>query len=108
MGTVLSQLDDENVEHPVVYCSQTLNPHKNNYTVTEKECLAVIYACKKFRVYIHGTRFSVATYHASLIWLLNLKEPEGLLARWALKLQAYNFEILHCPSTLHQNVDGLS
>ena len=57
IGAVLSQLDNENVEHPVAYCSRTLNPHKKNYTVTEKECLAVIYACKQFQVYIHGTRF---------------------------------------------------
>ena len=108
VGAVLSQLDDENVEHPVAYCSRTLNPHKKNYTVTEKECLAVIYACKQFRVYIHGTRFSVVTDHALLRWLHNLKEPEGRLARWALKLQAYNFEILHRPGASHQNADGLS
>ena len=28
VGAMLSQLDDENVEHPITYCSQTLNPHK--------------------------------------------------------------------------------
>ena len=55
VGTVLSQLDDEGVEHPLLYFSQTLNPHKKNYTVAKKKCLAVILACKKFWVYIHGT-----------------------------------------------------
>ena len=46
--------------------------------------------------------------HASLSWLQNLKEPEGRLARWALKLQTYNFTIVHCPGNTKQNADGLS
>ena len=76
--------------------------------MAEKECLSNIYVCKQFRVYIHGTRISVVTDHALLRWLHNLKEPEGQLARWVLKLQAYNFEILHRPGTSHQNADKLS
>ena len=47
VGAMLFQLNKENVEHPAVYCSKTLNSHKKNYTVTEKNCLAVIYTCKK-------------------------------------------------------------
>ena len=50
----------------------------------------------------------MVTDHASLSWLQNLKEPEGRLACWALKLQPYNFTIVHCPSNTHQNADGLS
>lgn len=46
--------------------------------------------------------------HASLSWLQNLKDPEGRLARWVLKLQAYNFEILYRLGSKHQNADGLS
>lgn len=46
IGAVLSQVLDDREEHPVVYCSHTLNLHKHNYTVTKYECLAVIYTCK--------------------------------------------------------------
>ena len=49
----------------------------------------------------------MVTDHASLSWLQNLKEPEGRLARWALKLQPYNLTIVHCPGNTHQNADGL-
>ena len=69
IGAVLSQIADDNKEHPVAYCSQTLNSHKHNYTITERDCLAVIFACKQFHVYIHGTMFEVVTDHASLSWL---------------------------------------
>ena len=95
VGCVLSQLDDNGEERAIAYASRTLNCHKKNYTVTEKECLAVIYAYKQFRVYLHGAKFTVVTDHASLSWLQNLKEPEGRLAQWALKLQPINFTITH-------------
>jgi len=58
--------------------------------------------------FIHGTHFKIVTDHCSLKWLQSLKEPEGRLACWSLKLQAYNFEIIHCPGSSHQNADGLS
>ena len=100
-GAVLSQIGDDGEEHPVAYCSQSLDKHEQNYTVTERECLAVIYACKQFRVYIHGTKFKVVTDHAPLTWLRNLKETEGRLARWALKLQAHDYKIIHRPGSCH-------
>ena len=83
VGAVLSQIGADNLEHPVSFCSRTLNNHERNYSVTERECLAVIYACKQFRSYIHGTHFTVVTDHASLRWLQLLREPEGRLARWS-------------------------
>ena len=49
VGCVLSQLDDNGEERSIAYASRTLNCHKKNYTVTEKECLAVIYAYKQFK-----------------------------------------------------------
>ena len=61
VGAVLSQLDNEGFEHPVAYSSRVLNKHERNYTVTERECLAVIYAVKQFRVYVHGVEFTVVT-----------------------------------------------
>ena len=50
----------------------------------------------------------VVTDHSSLQWLTNLKDPEGRLARWALKLQAFDYEIQHRAGVMHQNADGLS
>ena len=52
--------------------------------------------------------FKIVTYHSSLKWLQSIKEPEGRLAFWSLKLQAYNFKFIHCPGSSHQNEDGLS
>ena len=46
--------------------------------------------------------------HASLVWLLNFKHPEGQLARWLEKLRQYYMTILHRRGRLHQNTDALS
>lgn len=77
LGQSYHKKNKDRVERPVAFCSQTLNSHEQNYTVTEQECLAAIYAFKQFRVYVNGTKFEIITDHASLQWLQNLKEPEG-------------------------------
>ena len=56
-GAVLSQVSLDGIERPIAYCSQTLNKHEHNYTVTEHECLAMIFALKQFRAYVYGTKF---------------------------------------------------
>ncbi len=73
-----------------------------NYGITEKECLAVVYGIKAFRIYLYGTVFKVITDHSALAWLM--KEPTGRLARWSIYLQAYKFDIEHRKGT---NVDAL-
>ena len=83
MGAILAQLDENGVDQPIAYYSKTFSSAKKNYSVTERLCLAVIWAVKHFRPYVHGVHFKVITDHASLRWLQNMKDPEGRLARWA-------------------------
>ena len=107
LGAVLTQIFDGE-EHPIAYASRTLSKPERNYTVTEKECLGVIWAVEKFRGYLQGTEFTVITDHSSLLWLHNLKDPTGRLARWATSLQAHNMTIKHRKVALHKVPDALS
>ncbi|KAL7726326.1 hypothetical protein ACLKA6_010232 [Drosophila palustris] len=95
VGGVLMQVNEENDEVPIAYMSRKLNKCQRNYSVTEKECFAAILSIKKFRPYVEGHAFTVITDHASLKWLMSQSDLSTRLARWALKLQAYTFEIQH-------------
>lgn len=52
VGTVLSQVGEDEEERPIAYLSRLLNKAERNYTTTEKECLAVLYAMNQFRPYL--------------------------------------------------------
>ena len=106
IGAVLTQ-QGEDGEHPIVYINRVLTPAEKNCT-TEKEHLAMLWAIKKLRPYLEGYQFTVITDHSALKWLYKLKEPSGRLARWALQLQQWDFEIIHRKGALHQVPDALS
>lgn len=107
LGAVLVQGEGKD-EQPVEYASRLLNSAERNYTTTEREALAVIWALSKFRGYIKGLPFTVITDHQALKWLMSLKSPTGRLARWALILQAYGVKIQYQPGRLNNVADALS
>ena len=77
------------------------------YSVIQRECLAVVYALKQFRHYLLGRPFKLVTDHAPLQWL-SAQKMEGLLCRWALALQEYNFSIVYRKGSQNANADALS
>ena len=95
-------------EHPIYFVSRTLSKAERNYTVTEKECLAVLWSIERLRGYLQGEQFTVITDHHSLLWLNNLRDPTGRLARWNTALQMYNIEFVHRKGALHKVPDALS
>lgn len=108
IGAVLVQLDEEGLERPIAFMSKKLNAAQRNYSVTERECLAAIEAIERFRCYVELQDFEVITDHSSLVWLMRQQNLSGRLARWALKLQGYNFQISHRKGKNHLVPDALS
>ena len=107
IGGVLSQ-NIEGTEHVIAYYSKSLNPAQQKYCTTRRELLAVVATLDHFKGYVWGPHFTVRTDHATLVWLTNLKNIQGMLARWLAKLQQFHFSIEHRPGVQHGNADGLS
>jgi RNase H-like domain found in reverse transcriptase/Reverse transcriptase (RNA-dependent DNA polymerase)/Integrase zinc binding domain/gag-polyprotein putative aspartyl protease/Chromo (CHRromatin Organisation MOdifier) domain len=87
IGAVLMQ-----EEHPVAYFSKLLNAAQRNYTVTERELLAVVEALKLWRCYLGDQPFLVVTDHSPLTHFSTKKDLMGRQARWAETLAMYNFQ----------------
>jgi len=93
IGSILGQRDEENREYANNNSSKLLTPAERNYTISEKELLPIIFGITAKRMYLMGRKFTVVTDHSALIWLLSLKDTTARLARWAIYLQAYDFDI---------------
>lgn len=93
---------------PIAFASRTLSPAQLNYSTTEKECLAIVWALDHFHAYIYGGDLTVYTDHAALKAILTTKIPKGRIARWIMTLQSYRFTIIHKKGNLNQDADALS
>ena len=85
IGAVLGQREDGK-PHVVYYASKTLNEAQRNYTTTEKELLAVVYALDKFRAYLVGADIVIFMDHSALKYLLTKQNAKARLIRWVLLL----------------------
>jgi len=107
IGAVLSQGKVGN-DRPIAYANRVLSRKEQNYNTTEKELLAIVWAVKHFRPYVYGTKFKIVTDHKPLIWLFNVNDPGSRLIRWKLKLEEYDYEIIHKVGRANANANALS
>ena len=107
LGYILGQKGPDGKEMVVAYGGRSLKPDECKFTVSEQECLAVVDGMEAYKEYLTKC-FTVITDHQALKWLNSVKDTSSRLGRWALKLQGYDFEIVHKPGRVHMNADALS
>ena len=107
VGAVLGQHIDNEL-HVIYYSSRTLNDAQFNYTTTEKEFLAVVFALEKFRQYLIGSPVTVFTDHSALKYLLKKQDAKARLIRWILLLQEFNLRIKDKKGTDNVVADHMS
>nr|GEV32319.1 reverse transcriptase domain-containing protein [Tanacetum cinerariifolium] len=91
IGAVLGQCQDKHFR-PIHYASKTMIEAESNYTTTEKEMLAVVYAFEKFRSYLIMNKSIVYTDHSALKYLFGKKDSKTRLLCWVLLLKEFTFK----------------
>ena len=111
-GSILYQRDPSQPRNKqlrvIGYQSYTFSPAEVKYSVTEKECLAVIKAIEYFKSYLEGKQFVVNSDHSALTSLLTLKEAKNRLGRWQTKLLSYDMKINHRKGIALKDADAIS
>ena len=107
ISAVLHQKRGEDLA-PIAYSSRLLSPAERKYSIHEKECLAVVYGCEKYRSYLEHKEFSLHTDNQALAWLLRHAKELGRIGRWVLRLAPFKFKVCHISGKTNVVADCLT
>ena len=107
-GAILMQKDEKGKMHPIFYYSKRSTEQEAKYHSFELETMAIIYALRRFRIYLLGRKFKVITDCNALKLTLNKQIVNPRISRWALEIQNFDFDIEHREGHRMQHVDALS
>jgi len=108
VGCVLTQEQPDKTFKPIRYWSRPIKGAERNYSTTEKECLAVVWALFMLQPYVQGTRFVVRTDHSALRWMLHMDGAHGRRARWRLRLAEFDYLVETRAGAAHHAADTMS
>ena len=96
-GAILLQ-EQQGTLRVTSFASRTLSDVEQRYSQTEKEALALVWACERFSMYLIGRHFHLVTDHKPLEILYSPRsKPPARIERWVLRLQSFNFTIVYKP-----------
>jgi len=107
IGAALLQKHDKGYR-VIQYASRALSDRERRYSTVERECLAVVWGVEHFRPYIEDEKFTVISDQKSLSWMKHASDPTGKLARWMIRLQRYDFDIVYESGKSNDVADYLS
>jgi exodeoxyribonuclease III len=108
LGAVLVNVDNDGTEHTVAYASRTTTATEKRYDQYKLELLALHWAIQTFRPYVALTAFTVVTDNSAIRHVKLKPSPNGIIARWIMDIQQYEYKVRQRPATSHTNADGLS
>ena len=108
VGSALLQVSEDGTRHPIGFWSRSLSAAERNYSVGEKECLAIVWAVQMLRPYLEGTQLHLFTAHQALKWILSGSDHSGRLARWRLRLLEFDFTISYKKGIKNTIADAVS
>ena len=84
LGVVLAQPREGDPDHPIAFASRKLSFVERNYTNTEREGLAMVFALQKFKHYLFGGHFKIFMNHSTFQYLINNLVLGGKIYQWML------------------------
>ena len=107
IGAALMQDQGEGLQ-PVAYASKKLSGAETRYHTIELECLAVVWALRKFYPFLYGREFVLQCDHHPLQYLERIRPVSKRLMGWAMELQSTPFIFQHLAGTKNIEADYLS
>ena len=104
VAAVLSQ-ENEGKLYTVGYASKKLSLAEAKYPIIEKECLAVVWGIRRFKLYLAGKRFTLQTDQEPLKYLKDAAYQNYRVFRWAMVVQEYSFRVEDIPSKKNIGAD---
>ena len=108
VGGVLSQIREDGKDHPIAFFSKALNKAERKWDSCEQELFAILSGVRHFRHYLLNTKFLIRTDNKACTYVLRKSELSPRLARWAVQLADYDYEIIHTPGRHNHVADALS
>lgn len=110
LGARLYQYDESetNKKFTIAYASRSLKAAEKNYTITELECLALVFALKKWHVILMGRRVKINTDHRAIQFVGSCANASERIARWMSFLIEFDLDINHIPGKENVTADALS
>lgn len=111
LGAILSQKQSDDLLHPVAFASRSLSRSEANYSITELETLAVVWAVTYFHSYLYGRDVTIFTDHSAVKAVLETSNPSGKHARWWTRVYGTgvrSVKIVHRSGRSNTNADALS
>ncbi|XP_033725232.1 uncharacterized protein K02A2.6-like [Pecten maximus] len=100
LGAVLVQESQSGESRVICYASRSLSDTEKRYSQTEKEALAIVWACERFHVYLYGMEFELLTDHKPLECIYSTRsKPCARIERWVLRLQPYRYRVRYIPGS---------
>jgi len=107
LGAILLQ-EHEDGTFPVAYQSRRLSRAEANYSIIERECLAIVWAVSKFSCYLYGKAFVLQTDHRPLTYLDKAKMANARVMRWSLSLQPFRYRVESIKGSENVGADYMS
>lgn len=92
----------------IAFASQSLNRAQRNYPATRRELLAIVFALRRFRMWLYGAHFTLFTDHRALTFLFTQRHEGAMLNYWAHVLLEFDFDCVHRPGIQMILEDALS